>query len=133
MADEAERIEAEMRAARQRLANRWTEVHDSAGRWRDWRAHLRAHPVALGAAAALLGYALVPRRRTAVTTRVVRAPAGGSSLASDLLRWGLQLGVQQVVPLLMGMGVERLRQTQADDDACVTPETASSALLRRPR
>jgi hypothetical protein len=49
-------------AARYRLAMNLGHLRASWHSWRDWRTHVRAHPISAGALAVLLGFIVVPKR-----------------------------------------------------------------------
>jgi hypothetical protein len=73
--DEIERQMAALRAAMRREAR---DVAESARTLADWRYHFRAHPFVFCAAAAALGYLLVPRRASRAIGQVAPEPANGA-------------------------------------------------------
>ena len=83
--DSAERIRRHMRAVRAQMAKDADEVVDATRTMTDWRAYVRRYPWLFVGGAAVLGYALVPRK-----------PAATVSLDAETLRRLSKLAGQPV-------------------------------------
>lgn len=102
MSDELDELQACLAATRGRISEALAEGRGDVKRWANWRTHIAAHPIAAVAVAAVVGYWLVPRKRTVVLGR----SEGG--WVQGLAKQALGYGAQHVASLLLGMGMERL-------------------------
>lgn len=120
MHDDIDALEAQLHAARQRLALAREDVRRAGRRWRRLGEHLRAHPLLVAGAAAAAGYLLLGRRgRPAESAQGALPPQRSASLPARALGAGLRHGWDPVLPILAALAWQRLsppaKATAADD------------------
>lgn len=113
MNDDIDVLEAQLHAARRRLAHARRDVRRAGNRWRQLGEHLRAHPLLVAGAAAAAGFVLVGRRSRA-TGHALDRPASlpQRSLPARALGAGLRYGLEHLLPVLAAVAWERLSRAE---------------------